>query len=75
MQAMRTAPATILNQSFVGHDIPRSETCRQIPLAIRDEVIDLEKLGAMMIQIDEAALREGSPLLKAAGHYRLRTIT
>ena len=44
---------------------PRSEACRQIALAIRDEVIDLEKAGAAMIQIDEAALREGLPLRKA----------
>src|SRR4029078_4048346 len=56
---------TILNWSFVRDDIPRSEACRQIALAIRDEVIDLEAAGAGMIQIDEAALREGLPLRKA----------
>jgi 5-methyltetrahydropteroyltriglutamate--homocysteine methyltransferase len=62
MKGMLTGPVTILNWSFVRDDIPRSETCRQIALAIRDEVADLEKAGAGMIQIDEAALREGLPL-------------
>ena len=62
MKAMLTGPVTILNWSFVRDDIPRSEACLQIALAIRDEVIDLEKAGATMIQIDEAALREGLPL-------------
>lgn len=62
MKAMLTGPVTILNWSFVRDDIPRKEVCRQIALAIRDEVMDLEKAGARMIQIDEAALREGLPL-------------
>lgn len=62
VKGMLTGPVTILNWSFVRDDIPRSETCRQIALAIRDEVVDLEKTGAGMIQIDEAALREGLPL-------------
>ncbi|MFT4119801.1 5-methyltetrahydropteroyltriglutamate--homocysteine S-methyltransferase [Bradyrhizobium sp.] len=62
MKAMLTGPVTILNWSFVRDDLPRSEACRQIALAIRDEVADLEKAGATMIQIDEAALREGLPL-------------
>ncbi len=62
MKAMLTGPVTILNWSFVRDDIPRSEACRQIALAIRDEVSDLEAAGAGMIQIDEAALREGLPL-------------
>ncbi|PTB84251.1 5-methyltetrahydropteroyltriglutamate--homocysteine S-methyltransferase, partial [Pseudidiomarina aestuarii] len=53
---------TILNWSFVRDDQPRSETCKQISLAIRDEVIDLESAGVNIIQIDEAALREGLPL-------------
>ncbi|WP_338700997.1 MULTISPECIES: 5-methyltetrahydropteroyltriglutamate--homocysteine S-methyltransferase [Bradyrhizobium] len=65
MKAMLTGPVTILNWSFVRDDIPRSEACRQIALAIRDEVTDLEKAGAKMIQIDEAALREGLPLRKS----------
>ncbi|WP_441229516.1 5-methyltetrahydropteroyltriglutamate--homocysteine S-methyltransferase [Tardiphaga sp. 215_C5_N2_1] len=65
MKAMLTGPVTILNWSFVRDDIPREVACRQIALAIRDEVADLEKAGAGMIQIDEAALREGLPLRKS----------
>jgi 5-methyltetrahydropteroyltriglutamate--homocysteine methyltransferase len=65
MKAMLTGPVTILNWSFVRDDVPRSEACRQIALAIRDEVADLEAAGAGMIQIDEAALREGLPLRKS----------
>jgi 5-methyltetrahydropteroyltriglutamate--homocysteine methyltransferase len=65
MKAMLTGPVTILNWSFVRDDIPRSEACRQIALSIRDEVADLEAAGAGMIQIDEAALREGLPLRKS----------
>ena len=65
MKAMLTGPVTILNWSFVRDDIARSEVCRQIALAIRDEVSDLETAGAGMIQIDEAALREGLPLCKS----------
>jgi 5-methyltetrahydropteroyltriglutamate--homocysteine methyltransferase len=65
MKAMLTGPVTILNWSFVRDDIPRSAACRQIALAIRDEVRDLEADGAGMIQIDEAALREGLPLRKS----------
>jgi len=65
MKAMLTGPVTILNWSFVRDDIPRSQACRQIALAIRDEVADLEAAGAGMIQIDEAALREGLPLRKS----------
>lgn len=62
VKGMLTGPVTILNWSFVRDDLPRSEVCRQIALAIRDEVEDLEAAGAGMIQIDEAALREGLPL-------------
>ncbi|HWK32808.1 MAG TPA: 5-methyltetrahydropteroyltriglutamate--homocysteine S-methyltransferase, partial [Hyphomicrobium sp.] len=65
MKGMLTGPVTILNWSFVRDDIPRSEACKQIALAIRDEVVDLEKAGAAMIQIDEAALREGLPLRRS----------
>jgi 5-methyltetrahydropteroyltriglutamate--homocysteine methyltransferase len=65
MKGMLTGPVTILNWSFVRDDQPREQTCRQIALAIRDEVADLEKAGARMIQIDEAALREGLPLRKS----------
>jgi len=62
MKGMLTGPVTILNWSFVRDDVPRSKVCRQIALAIRDEVLDLEAAGAKVIQIDEAALREGLPL-------------
>ncbi|GLK76260.1 5-methyltetrahydropteroyltriglutamate--homocysteine methyltransferase [Methylopila jiangsuensis] len=62
MKGMLTGPVTILNWSFVRDDIPRATACRQIALAIRDEVEDLEAAGASVIQIDEAALREGLPL-------------
>ncbi|MGH7021813.1 MAG: 5-methyltetrahydropteroyltriglutamate--homocysteine S-methyltransferase [Brevundimonas sp.] len=65
MKGMLTGPVTILNWSFVRDDQPRSTTCRQIAFAIRDEVIDLEAAGAPIIQIDEAALREGLPLRRA----------
>jgi 5-methyltetrahydropteroyltriglutamate--homocysteine methyltransferase len=65
MKGMLTGPVTILNWSFVRDDVPRSTACRQIALAIRDEVEDLEAAGATMIQIDEAALREGLPLRKS----------
>ncbi len=64
MKAMLTGPVTILNWSFVRDDLPRREASKQIALATRDEVLDLEKAGAAMIQIDEAALREGLPLRK-----------
>src|SRR3546814_18377984 len=59
---MLSAPFTILNWAFVRDYQPRAASCRQIALAIRDEVIDLEAAGAKAIQIDEAALREGLPL-------------
>ncbi|MGB3812512.1 MAG: 5-methyltetrahydropteroyltriglutamate--homocysteine S-methyltransferase [Shinella sp.] len=62
MKGMLTGPVTILNWSFVRDDLPRETVCRQIALAIRDEVLDLESAGAAIIQIDEAALREGLPL-------------
>jgi len=65
MKGMLTGPVTILNWSFVRDDVPRSLACRQIALAIRDEVGDLEAAGAVMIQIDEAAIREGLPLRRA----------
>ena len=62
MKGMLTGPVTILNWSFVRDDQPRSVSCHQLALAIRDEVLDLEKAGVPIIQIDEAALREGLPL-------------
>ncbi len=70
MKGMLTGPVTILNWSFVRDDQPRSVSCYQLALAIREEVLDLEKAGIQIIQIDEAALREGLPLRKAQWkHY------
>ncbi|HEX7381457.1 MAG TPA: 5-methyltetrahydropteroyltriglutamate--homocysteine S-methyltransferase [Nevskiaceae bacterium] len=65
VKAMLTGPVTMLNWSFVRDDEPREQVCRQIALAIRDEVMDLEAAGAAIIQIDEAAFREGLPLRHA----------
>lgn len=65
MKGMLTGPVTILNWSFVRDDQPRSVSCMQLALAIREEVQDLEKAGVRIIQIDEAALREGLPLRKS----------
>ena len=72
MKGMLTGPITILQWSFVRNDQPRSTTATQIALAIRDEVVDLEKAGIKIIQIDEAALREGLPIRKAqwAGYLK-----
>lgn len=65
MKGMLTGPVTILNWSFPREDISLKECAYQIALAIRDEVLDLEKNGIKIIQIDEAALREKLPLRKA----------
>ena len=65
MKGMLTGPVTILQWSFVRDDQPRKDTTFQIALAIRDEVSDLEKAGIEIIQIDEAALREGLPIRKS----------
>ncbi len=65
MKGMLTGPVTILQWSFVRDDQPRSETCAQIALALRDEVRDLEAAGVGMIQVDEPAIREGLPLRRA----------
>ncbi len=62
VKGMLTGPITILQWSFVREDIPRREVAAQIALAIRDEVRDLEEAGLSMVQIDEAAFREGLPL-------------
>lgn len=64
VKGMLTGPVTILNWSFVRDDQPRSDTALQIALALRDEVFDLQAAGIKIIQIDEAALREGLPLRK-----------
>lgn len=65
MKGMLTGPVTLLQWSFVRDDQPRSETCRQIALALRDEVADLERAGIRIIQIDEPAFREGLPLKRS----------
>ncbi|HET8597570.1 MAG TPA: 5-methyltetrahydropteroyltriglutamate--homocysteine S-methyltransferase [Castellaniella sp.] len=62
VKGMLTGPVTILQWSFVRDDQPREQTCRQIALALRDEVLDLEQAGITVIQIDEPAFREGLPL-------------
>jgi 5-methyltetrahydropteroyltriglutamate--homocysteine methyltransferase len=62
MKGMLTGPVTMLHWSFVRDDQPESETCKQIALALRDEVRDLESSGIRVIQMDEPALREGLPL-------------
>jgi len=64
VKGMLTGPVTILQWSFVRNDQPRKDTCTQIALAILDEVLDLEKAGIKIIQIDEPAIREGLPLRK-----------
>lgn len=65
MKGMLTGPITILQWSFVRNDQALRETANQIALAIRDEVADLEEAGLPIIQIDEAAIREGLPLRQA----------
>lgn len=65
VKGMLTGPVTILEWSFVRDDQPRADTCRQLALAIHDEVLDLEANGIQIIQIDEPALREGLPLRRS----------
>lgn len=65
MKGMLTGPVTILQWSFVRDDQPRSVTTHQIALALQDEVLDLERAGIGIIQIDEPAFREGLPLRRA----------
>jgi 5-methyltetrahydropteroyltriglutamate--homocysteine methyltransferase len=62
VKGMLTGPVTMLMWSFVRDDQPRSETCKQLALAIRDEVTDLEAAAVDIIQVDEPAIREGLPL-------------
>lgn len=62
VKGMLTGPVTMLNWSFVRDDQTRAQTCQQLALAVRAEVLDLERHGIKLIQIDEAALREGLPL-------------
>jgi len=62
VKGMLTGPVTMLQWSFVRDDQPRSATCEQLALAIRDEVEDLEAEDIKVIQVDEPAIREGLPL-------------
>lgn len=62
MKGMLTGPVTILNWSFVRDDLARSEVCEQLSLCIADEIDDLQKAGIRIIQVDEAAFKEGYPL-------------
>lgn len=62
MKGMLTGPVTILNWSFVRDDLPRESVCKQIALGIADEIDDLQKAGIKIIQVDEAAFKEGYPL-------------
>ncbi len=62
VKGMLTAPLTMLKWSFVRDDQPEADTCRQIALALRDEVLDLERAGVAIVQIDDPAIREGLPL-------------
>ena len=82
VKAVLTGPVTMLQWSFVRDDQPRRETCLQLALAVRDEVADLDRAGAPVIQVDEPALREGLPLRRegrdayldwAVGCFRLAT--
>ncbi|EAT14712.1 5-methyltetrahydropteroyltriglutamate--homocysteine S-methyltransferase [Desulfuromonas acetoxidans] len=72
IKGMVTGPVTMLCWSFVRDDLPRDVVCRQLALAVRDEVQDLEQAGIQLIQIDEAALREGMPLRKDEAETYLR---
>ena len=65
MKGMLTGPVTMLQWAFVRDDQPRETTTRQIALALRDEVVDLEQAGIHIIQVDEPAFREGLPLRRA----------
>jgi 5-methyltetrahydropteroyltriglutamate--homocysteine methyltransferase len=71
VKGMLTGPVTILNWSFVRDDQSRGDTCKQIALAIRDEVRDLESAGFRVIQVDEPALREGLPLRREGWQHYL----
>ncbi|KAG6821606.1 hypothetical protein H0H93_000115 [Arthromyces matolae] len=65
MKGMLTGPVTILNWSFPRADVSRELQSKQLALALRDEVVDLEKAGIKAIQVDEPAIREGLPLRRA----------
>lgn len=71
MKGMLTGPVTMLMWSFPREDVSREVQAKQLALAIRDEVVDLEAAGIRIIQIDEAAFREGLPLRQAAWQHYL----
>ncbi|MFV2194811.1 5-methyltetrahydropteroyltriglutamate--homocysteine S-methyltransferase [Nocardiopsis sp. LOL_012] len=82
VKGMLTGPVTMLAWSFVRTDQPLGDTARQVALALRDEIADLERAGIRHIQVDEAALRELLPLREerrsaymdwAVGSFRLAT--
>jgi 5-methyltetrahydropteroyltriglutamate--homocysteine methyltransferase len=75
VKGMLTGPVTILQWSFARDDQPRADTCRQVALALRDEVQDLERAGTAIIQVDEPALREGLPLRQREQTAYLRWAT
>ena len=70
VKGMLTGPVTILNWSWPREDVSNELQTRQLALAIRDEVLDLERAGIRVIQIDEAALREKLPLRKSDWHKK-----
>ncbi|WP_370304750.1 5-methyltetrahydropteroyltriglutamate--homocysteine S-methyltransferase [Sinimarinibacterium flocculans] len=65
MKGMLSGPLTMLFWSFVRDDLPKQDVALQLALALRDEVVDLEKADIKVIQIDEPAIREGLPLKRA----------
>ncbi|WP_136475270.1 5-methyltetrahydropteroyltriglutamate--homocysteine S-methyltransferase [Pseudomonas sp. DG56-2] len=71
MKGMLTGPVTMLMWSFPREDVSREVQARQLALAIRDEVVDLEAAGIKIVQIDEAAFREGLPLRQAQWQHYL----
>ncbi|MBS7661473.1 5-methyltetrahydropteroyltriglutamate--homocysteine S-methyltransferase [Pseudomonas lalucatii] len=75
MKGMLTGPVTMLMWSFPREDISREQQARQLALAIRDEVLDLEAAGIRIVQIDEAAFREGLPLRRAHWDHYLNWAT
>ncbi len=75
MKGMLTGPVTMMQWAFVRDDQPREDTVRQIALALRDEVADLEAAGIRVIQVDEPALREALPLRRSEWEEWLRSST
>ncbi|MBC3256067.1 5-methyltetrahydropteroyltriglutamate--homocysteine S-methyltransferase [Pseudomonas paralactis] len=71
LKGMLTGPVTMLMWSFPREDVSRQVQARQLALAIRDEVVDLEAAGIRIVQIDEAAFREGLPLRQAQWQHYL----